>query len=97
MHHDAHKVAKAAQIPLCLGCRVSFDFVHATKEALYWKWWHEEFSDLGNQGWNFLQLVGFSGKPLKPMLSKGGHGHLFLHPAVTPLLPGHAEPLWAML
>jgi len=27
VHHEAHKAAKAAQIPLHLGCRVLFDFV----------------------------------------------------------------------
>ena len=35
IHHEAHKMVKAAQIPLCPGCRVSFDFVHTAKETAY--------------------------------------------------------------
>jgi len=31
IHHEAHEAAKAAKIPLCPGCRVSFDFVRAAK------------------------------------------------------------------
>jgi len=78
VHHDAHKVAKAAQIPLCPGCRVSFDFIQTTKEAAYWREWNKDFSDLGNQGHNFLPLVGFNSKPLKPMSLKGGVWSQFL-------------------
>ena len=37
IHHEAHKTAKAAQIPLRPGCRVSSDFVWATKESAYWR------------------------------------------------------------
>ena len=35
IHHEAHEAAKVAKIPLCPGCRVSFDFVWATKEVAY--------------------------------------------------------------
>jgi len=37
IHHNAHKAAKAAQIPLCPGYRVLFDFIWAAKEMAYWK------------------------------------------------------------
>jgi len=50
IHHDAHKVAKATQIPLCPGCRVSFDFAQAAKEVAYWREWHKEFSDPTKHG-----------------------------------------------
>jgi len=65
-------VAKATQIPLCPGCRVSFDFVQVAKEAEYQKEWHRNFTDPGNCGRGFLELVGLNGKPLKPMSMKGG-------------------------
>jgi len=54
IHHDAHEAAKAAKIPLHLGCRVTFDFARATKEAGYQREWHKEFADPAKQGWGFL-------------------------------------------
>jgi len=65
-------VAKAAQIPLSPGCRVSFDFIWATKETAYRRKWHKEFSDPAKHGRAFLKLVGLNGKPLKPTTSKRG-------------------------
>ena len=50
IHHNAHKAAKAAQIPLCPGCRTSFNFVWAAKEGEYWEEWHKSFADMGSQG-----------------------------------------------
>ena len=35
IHHEAHKAAKVAKIPLRPGCRVSFDFAWVTKEVAY--------------------------------------------------------------
>jgi len=78
IHHEAHEAAKAAQIPLRPGCRVSFDFAQASKEVEYWREWHKEFSNPAKQGRRFLQLVGANGKPLKPTSSKGGAWSLFL-------------------
>jgi len=78
IHHEAHKAAKAAQIPLHPSCRVSFDFVCAAKEMAYQKEWHKDFSDPVKQGRNFLELVGLNRKPLKPTTSKGGAWSLFL-------------------
>jgi len=78
IHHEAHEVVKAAKIPLCPGCRVSFDFAWAAKEVAYWKEWHKEFADPRKQGRNFLELVSLNGRPLKPMTLKGGAWSLFL-------------------
>ena len=75
VHHEAYKAAKAAQIPLCPGCRVSFDFVHVAKEAQYQREWHSELSKPEYRGRNFFSLAGFNGKLLKPTSRKGGHGH----------------------
>jgi len=72
IHHDAHKVAKATQIPLCPRCRVSFDFSCAAKKVAYRWEWHREFPDMGDHGRGFLELVGLNGKPLKPTFAKGG-------------------------
>jgi len=66
------------QIPLCPGCKVSFDFTWAAREVEYWKEWHREFADLVKWGRGFLELVGLNGKPLKPTSSKGGVWSLFL-------------------
>ena len=78
IHHEAHKAAKAAKIPLHPGCRVLFDFAWAAKEVAYWREWHKEFADPRKQGRGFLELVGLNGKPLKPTSSKGGVWSLFL-------------------
>ena len=48
-----------------------------TRVAYRWEW-HKEFSDLGNQGRGFLELVGFNRKPLKSTSMKGGVWSLFL-------------------
>jgi len=69
---------KAAQIPLCPGCRVLFDIIQVAKKVAYHKEWHYEFSALGNQSRNFLKLVGLNEKPFKPMSLKGGAWSLFL-------------------
>jgi len=78
IHHNAHEAAKAAKIPLCPSCRVSFDFAHAAQEVEYWKEWHKEFADPAKRGRSFLELVGLNGRPLKPTTSKGGAWSLFL-------------------
>jgi len=78
IHHEAHEVAKATKIPLRPGCRVLFDFAWAAKEMAYQKEWHKDFSNPARQGKSFLELVGFNGRPLKPMTSKGGVWSLFL-------------------
>ena len=78
IHHKAHEAVKAAKIPLRPGCRVSFDFARASREVEYRKEWHKEFADPVKQGRGFLELVGLSGKPLKPTFSKGGAWSLFL-------------------
>ena len=78
IHQDAHKAARASQIPLCPGCRVSFGFAYAAKEMAYRKEWHKEFLTPGNWGGGFLELVGFNGKPLKPTTMKEGVWSLFL-------------------
>ena len=78
IHHEAHEAVKAAKIPLCPGCRVSFNFTWAAKEAEYWREWHKEFADPVKRGRGFLELVGLNGRPLKPTILKGGVWSLFL-------------------
>jgi len=50
IHHEAHEAAKAAKIPLCPGCRVSFDFAWMAKEVAYQWEWHKEFANPVKRG-----------------------------------------------
>jgi len=72
IHHDAHEAAKAAQIPLRPGCRVSFDFARASKEVEYRWEWHREFSDPAKRGRGFLELVGREWEASQTNVLKGG-------------------------
>jgi len=96
VHHEAHKVVKATQIPLCPGCKVLFDFVHVVKEAL--EGMAQGVCCTRESG---LQLPIFSGLQWEAaqthVIQVGGCGVCFWPQGVTHLLPEPAEPWLAML